>query len=583
MVVKIYIFLLYMSVFPTWNTDNTANKFKQTYLNGTFLDLQNAEVYVRGNKGIHLDTGSLTFGNPITNTLTGTTVSYISSLTSSAQTQLTALQQKTSPITYNSTYNTSDFTSDIYLNGIGLLQTRKIITDANTIEFDDVYAYTNFNNNVHIYGTLQQEYSGTTYNVGYSLADIYNIVKSLSYNSTSNVTEFSSNIIANGVAVTPTNFGYLSGLTANVNTSISTANTNITALQTKTANQTAVTTTTTYTGTHNFNGNMALITGRIFNINGTGSLVLNGPSSFIQITNGLGILTTGTIYISATELSYLDGATSNIQTQINTLTTNLSTTNTNLSTTNTNLSTTDTNVSNIQNTLTNVSFNSTTNTITIAGLVSISATVNIYDGNFLNSMSLAAGKFFTIPATAGIIAAGTTITGTQLAAFNTNATKLTNITFSSPTTKITGTTWLDGPIQLKSTWVTPVAGELGYSVNAQTTLSSSFTSGTVGNILNIALTIGVWIITWEAVVGFTGGSQTSISIGYSLTSSSSLPNVARVYQSNRSYTAQETFSSSRTETLTAATTVYLNQYCVFTGSAGINSGQITSLRATRVA
>jgi hypothetical protein len=120
-------------------------------------------------------------------------------------------------------------------------------------------------------------------------------------------------------------------------------------------------------------------------------------------------------------------------------------------------------------------------------------------------------------------------------------------------------------------------------VNAQTTLSSSFTSGTVGNILNIALSIGVWIITWEAVVGFVGGSQTSISIGYSLTSSSSLPNVARVYQSNRSYTAQEVFCGSRTETLTTATTVYLNQYCVFTGSAGINSGQITSLRATRVA
>ena len=90
---------------------------------------------------------------------------------------------------------------------------------------------------------------------------------------------------------------------------------------------TASGTTTTYTGTHTFNSAVNISTGRTLQINGTGRILLNGTSSYIEMGTSLGILATGTvatgILISGTELSYLNNVSSNIQDQFTSVNTSL--------------------------------------------------------------------------------------------------------------------------------------------------------------------------------------------------------------------------------------------------------------------
>jgi hypothetical protein len=47
-----------------------------------------------------------------------------------------------------------------------------INSPANAIVFDDTYAFTNFSNNVHIFGIQQLEYGGVTYDIGALISQI---------------------------------------------------------------------------------------------------------------------------------------------------------------------------------------------------------------------------------------------------------------------------------------------------------------------------------------------------------------------------------------------------------------------------
>jgi len=69
-----------------------------------------------------------------------------------------------------------------------------IYTNSNQIFFNEPYAFTNFSQNVHIYGTQQLDYSGTTYNVGYSLVDNITRLTNISYTSGTNTTTITGNL-----------------------------------------------------------------------------------------------------------------------------------------------------------------------------------------------------------------------------------------------------------------------------------------------------------------------------------------------------------------------------------------------------
>jgi hypothetical protein len=155
---------------------------------------------------------------------------------------------------------------NIYLSGA-------IQNGSNFISFNEQYQFTDFNHNIHVYGTMLVDYNGTTYNVGAYIASGAGGggggYPSINYNSTTGETTFS------GILIFPSN-------------SISSASINNSDFITIATNQT-ITSSKTYTLQQFFQGNISL----------QGSILLN---SGITLTN--------------TQLSYLDGMTANIQTQI---------------------------------------------------------------------------------------------------------------------------------------------------------------------------------------------------------------------------------------------------------------------------
>jgi len=146
-----------MASFPTFDSDSTANKLKQSYFQGAtgatgFLDLNNCDIYVRGGKGIHLDSGVITYGNPITQTLNNTTVSYISDLTSSAQTQINNSNNNISTL-LNNTVNISNSTGLTSGTTIitGLLSlTGNLLVNSKTITPTNLSLLNNLSQNVQV-------------------------------------------------------------------------------------------------------------------------------------------------------------------------------------------------------------------------------------------------------------------------------------------------------------------------------------------------------------------------------------------------------------------------------------------------
>ena len=165
------------------------------------------------------------------------------------------------------TTNQLNLNGNFYING-------SVINGVNNITFNQQYAFTDFQQNVHIYGTLLLDYNGTTYNVGQYIASGSGGggggYPSINYNSTTGETTFS------GLLVFPS-------------ASISSASINNSDFMTIETNQT-ITSSKSYTLQQFFQGNIRL----------DGSLLLNS----------------GTMTITNTQLKYLDGMTSNIQTQI---------------------------------------------------------------------------------------------------------------------------------------------------------------------------------------------------------------------------------------------------------------------------
>jgi hypothetical protein len=317
------------------------------------------------------------------------------------------------------------------------------------------------------------------------------------------------NILANGLTITPTSLSYCSGLTSNVETRLTNNATSITALNNKTAQISNTTggTTTVYSGTHNFQGTTQMITGSTLNINGTAKIVMNSPTSYINLASSLGILTTGTIYINASELSMLDGASSNIQTSINSINTSI---------TDLNTKTTD------------ISYSPIPATTTIANAVSCTGSL-----------------------------------------------------------KVSQQAWLDGAVKLKTTWVAPVSGELGYNLSATLSPVASITTNVVKNLLSVTLPIGVYVITYNCYVIY--GSSTTVQtlkIGLNTTSGSTQPVVAQSTEQVISYTGTKSYSSTYIANVSSSTTYYLTLYALFsTGLMSVdgNNVNLSDLRAVKIA
>lgn len=237
-------------------------------------------------------------------------------------------------ITSSGTLTASEATinGDVNLTG-------SIVNGSNAIFFNEQYQFIDIPNNSHIYGTLFLDYGGVTYNVGDIISQgtsgSYASYPSITYDASTNTTTFTgamvfpstsidstainntsfltlttnqnvsgsktysvsqiftSDIRLDGALVLNTNtlsipnstlqnIQYLSGLTSNVNT-------NITALQTKTANFTAVGTTTTFTGTIVFPINSIptnRITGTAVNLNSVQTIT--GQKTFSVLTSFTG-------------------------------------------------------------------------------------------------------------------------------------------------------------------------------------------------------------------------------------------------------------------------------------------------------
>jgi len=155
---------------------------------------------------------------------------------------------------------------NIYLSG-------GIANGSNFISFNEQYQFVDFNHNIHVYGTMLVDYNGTTYNVAQYIASGSGGggggYPSINYNSTTGETTFS------GILIFPSN-------------SISSASINNSNFMTIATNQT-ITSSKSYTLQQIFQGNIRL----------DGSLLLNN----------------GTLTLTNTQLTYLNGVSSNIQTQ----------------------------------------------------------------------------------------------------------------------------------------------------------------------------------------------------------------------------------------------------------------------------
>lgn len=200
-----------------------------------------------------------------------------------------------------------------------------IYSTNNSMFFDDVYSFINFNQNIHVFGSLRFDYSAVEYDLGYELLSL------LKPQVATNTTD---------IATNTTDISTL-------NSSISTINSSITTLNTKTTNitYTSGTNTTDFTGNLSFpatsinsaailnnnflalSGNQSCAGNKTFAgniiLSSTGNLNANGLlqalGSYLRVDGELR-LGTNTITISQAtlqKLQYLSTLASDVQTQIN--------------------------------------------------------------------------------------------------------------------------------------------------------------------------------------------------------------------------------------------------------------------------
>ena len=208
-------------------------------------------------------------------------------------------------VIYNGQITTNKITTKSLTANGNINLTGSIINGSNSITFNDQYEFMNIPKNMHIYGDGFIDYQGTTYNIGQILSAFVgggtvSPYPSITYNTTSNTTTFTgamvfpslsissasinnsdfatistsqtlsnkefsgttifnsiqlnSGLILNTGGLTLTNANlqkiqYISGITSDLNTRLTTDETNITSLQTKTTNMTFGSNITTFTGT----------------------------------------------------------------------------------------------------------------------------------------------------------------------------------------------------------------------------------------------------------------------------------------------------------------------------------------------
>lgn len=491
------------------------------------LSLTNGDLTIASTKSIICD-GELKLGLTGRISGTGLTISnaqliYLNGLTASVETRIanntTAIETNTSNIatlttkatgiTYNSTFNRTEIDHDLKLVG-SVLFSKGLFIENTTFDGLISLSSTATTSNCIISSLPTAGVTSTKQLAGDAIIQssgplIFCVNPSNTQSTGLRLTEtqlqLNCDILSNSQTITPTNLGRVSGLTSN-------AQTQLTALQDKTVNMTNATggATTLYQNTHNFSSTTTLqmLSGSFLNINGTARILLNGTSSYLDMGTSLGILTTAGVYINATEMSMLNGATVNIPTAI----------------TNINTSLTD-----LQTKTTNISYDVPTLTTTISGIV-----------NF---------------------------TGT---------------------TKTSGQAWMDAGIKLKTTYVAPVTGELGFTTTSNLASQiTTFVNSTGKNIVSFTLPIGVWLMTYNVLTNLTGGTFSSIFIGVTTTSNGLAASlVSQITQPNIPYTGEIRFSTSRVINVSASTTYYLTGFFSFTGtSPAVNTP--TYLEATRIA
>lgn len=143
---------------------------------------------------------------------------------------------------------------------------------------------------------------------------------------------------------------------------------------------------------------------------------------------------------------------------------------------------------------------------------------------------------------------------------------------------ITGTLTISKPITAPTTWVAPVAGQIGYTITGLNTGAYSPLTNVWTNMSSVALPAGVWYIQYTVFVS-TLPTVGSITVGISY-------NTTSVQIGPENVSAGTTIpyaSGSCILSITSPTTIYLNTFGSYTsGTYVINSG-VYSYSAVRIA
>ena len=129
-------------------------------------------------------------------------IQYLSNITTDISGSLTTLQNNINAIntSANSWSSLQTFNGNIFFPANGTIGSA-----SNTISFNDTYGFTNFLNNIHVYGTQQLDYGGTNYNVGYEIVNTRTLLTNISYNSSTNTTTVGGNLTISGYVDTTNN------------------------------------------------------------------------------------------------------------------------------------------------------------------------------------------------------------------------------------------------------------------------------------------------------------------------------------------------------------------------------------------
>ena len=426
-----------------FNTNSNFNKFKGTYFNsdvdvsGGNIICRTGNVYLKDNSAIYSPSNTITFSSNgfvnFGNSYFGSAV-YIFNPTTSSNIDVVAY------VNANDS-NITSINSSITTANSGISSNTSAISTINgkigTLGWDSIYDFTTVNNLfINPGGTIQYEDASGNHPdlIPAVIANTSNITtlqtktSAQGYNSGTTTTSFAGIVECNVVSfltsingISTTVFGYISGLTSSAQTQIS-------ARVDKTSAE-------TISGVKTFSSNMRL----------DGSLLLN--AGVLTITNA-----------TLQKIQFLSTVSSDIQTQVTSLSTKL----------------------------TNLTFS--TPTTSISGTTQL-ATANV-SGNLRldGSLLLNAGVLTITNSTLQKIQFLSTVSSDIQTQTTTLQTKLTNLTFSTPTTSISGTTQLatanvsgnlrlDGSLLVGSSGATTITNtQLTYlstlSSNVQTQLSS---------------------------------------------------------------------------------------------------------------